>query len=124
MSKKVYGTEAIDYLVSHVFQEKHASIEETDGIIDVDDAGRRKFAQYETDYKNLMWTVLNYMPNQRSLRGTGYSVEEAIEGLFEAGIEERVIEGRTVETVAWFAIHTGLYDSESLGQHYEFNWEV
>jgi hypothetical protein len=124
VSKKVTGTEAISYLVSHTFNEELASIEETDGYIDVDDAGRNKFRQYETDYRTLLWTVLNYHPDKRSLKGTGYTVEEAIDGLFEAGIEEREVRGRTMPVVAWFAIHTGIYDSESLGLHYEFTWEV
>ena len=123
MSKTVTGTEAISKLVSHTFYKELARITETRAFIDVDDAGRMKEWDSDSDYVDLMWTVLNYHPNKHDLRHTGYSFEEAIDLLYSAGIEEREINGRTQETITWFFIRTSIYDSESLGQHYEFTYE-
>lgn len=120
MGNTVKGTEAIGYLTSHTFNEDKATIVETQAGIDVDNAGRRYASQYATDYRSVMWDVLNYMPTESSLRGTGLTIEQAIEGLYEVGL----VDGDRGPRIAWFAIHTGLYDSESLGIHYEFTWEV
>lgn len=124
MSKQVTGTEAISYLVSHTFHEERARIEETRAFIDVDDAGRMKERESSSDYRDLMWTVLNYHPNNRALKYLGYTVEEAIEGLYTADLIEIEIGSRTVEVIKWFHINTDLYDSESRGSHFEFTWEV
>ena len=118
--RTVTGTEAISYLVSHTFTEHLAGITETRAFIDVDDCGRTKERDSESDYRDLMWTVLNYHPSVMSLKGTGYTVEEAIDGLYSAEIFE-LPNGR--EAIKWFHIHTDLYDTESLGSHYEFIWE-
>jgi len=124
MSKTVSGSEAISYLVSHTFYEEKATIEETRAFIDVDDAGRYKERESDSDYRDLMWTVMNYFPSERSLKYTGYTVAEAIEGLYTAEIEEIEIGSRTVEVIKWFHINTDLYDSESRGSHFRFVWEV
>lgn len=64
--------------------------------------------------------MLNYHPDKRSLLHTGYTIEQAIEGLFSADLIEDERYGYVIET---FHIHTDLYDIESRGIHYEFTWE-
>lgn len=121
--KTVTGTDAISYLVSHTFHKEHARIEETRAFIDVDDAGRFKQSESNSDYTDLLWTVLNYHPDERSLKYTGYTVAEGIDAVFSAELEEREIGNRTVEVIKWFRIHTDVYDCESRGSHFEFIWE-
>lgn len=123
-TRTVEGTEAISYLVSHTFYKDHATIIESRAFIDVDDRGRVVETDSDSDYMDLMWTVLNYHPTPNSLKGLGYTVGEAIEGLYSAEIGEIKIGNRTAEVIKSFTIHTSLYDSESLGTVYEFNWEV
>lgn len=121
MSKTVTGTDAISSLVSHTFHENEATIEETVAYIDVDDAGRRKGRESITDYHDVMWTVMNYMPSNYSLRSTGLTLEQGIDAVYEA---ELIDHPRHGEVIKWFHIQTGVYDCESLGTHYEFIWEA
>lgn len=118
---EVTGTEAISYLVTHTFHKERAQIHETQAYIDVDDAGRTKHRESQTSYTDMLWTVLNYMPDERSLRGTSLSVTEGIDRVYRAELIESP-NGRGL-VIKWFHIETGVYDSESLGTHYEFIWE-
>lgn len=125
--RTVTGTRAIQYMVLHAFHKEHATILESDAGIDVD--GPRAGRFYETDeeeidYERVLWTVLNYMPNEPSLRGTGYDMDEGIEAVFRAEVAEREIAGRTTEVILNFRIETGVYYSESCGTNYRFHWEV
>lgn len=124
MSRTVEGPEAISYLVSHTFYRELATITERRGYIDVDNAGRYGESEQDSDYMDLLWTVLNYHPTKNSLKGLGYTIGEAIEGLYSAEIGEIEIGNRTAEAIMSFTIHTDLYDSESRGSHFEFTWEV
>lgn len=124
MKKTVSGAEAISWLVSHTFHKERATIRETQAFIDVDDAGRTKERESDSDYMDLLWTVLNYHPDERSLRYTGLSIEQGIDALYEAELEEIAIGSRVATVIKWFHINTGVYDSESLGSHYEFIWEA
>ena len=112
----------MSYLVSHTFHKERAQIHETMAFIDVDDAGRVKTRESDESYNDVLWSVMNYFPDNRSLKHTGYSLEEGIENVLRAELIDDP-RGRGGKVIKWFHIETGVYDSESLGIHYEFIWD-
>jgi len=122
MSKTVTGTDAISYLTSHTFHKDVAHIRETDAYIDVDDAGRRKSRESDSEYSELTWDVLNYFPDAEWAVRNKIDLADAINAVFTAEIQEIELHGRKQEVIKWFHINTDVYDVESLGKHYEFLW--
>lgn len=108
---KAYGKEAIRIMTDYMLGDD-AVITEHDAGIDVDNAGRRYDHERETDFEHVLWSATSYLVSELP---DYYTLDD----LFTVEYEP-IRNGCTDTRVHWFHIHEDIFDSESLGTHFEF----